>query len=291
MVSSTHVDRLQSGWVEAQEGLRFALNFLRSNAGIEEESLLSSPMFVIALAAIGQVKDNRLDLAEQHQLMQWLLIANARGRYSRGSTETLLNEDLNVIFRGGGMSDLSQIVKRQFGRLAIEPDDLAGRGVNSPLFSLAYLALKDAGAQDWNSGLGLSLSHQGKQHLIQWHHIFPKSLLKDREFETREINEIANMAFIGGQTNRRISNKHPVDYLPEIVARQGSDSLALQCVPADQSLWPLDAYLEFLKTRRELLAARMNAFIASKSGKESEGHTHASSHMKLAPITLRSGDQ
>lgn len=34
---------------------------------------------------------------------------------------------------------------------------------------------------------------------------FPKSLLKQRDYETGEINEIANMAFITGQTNRRIS--------------------------------------------------------------------------------------
>ena len=95
-------------------------------------------------------------------------------------------------------------VKRQFGRLTVEPGDFAGRGVNSPLFSLAYLALKAGGAKDWYSGLGLSLTHQGKLHFIQWHHIIPKSLLKEKGFETGEINEIANMAFITGQINRRI---------------------------------------------------------------------------------------
>ncbi|WP_431016378.1 GmrSD restriction endonuclease domain-containing protein [Bradyrhizobium pachyrhizi] len=266
VVGATPVARLKEGWEEAKEGLRFAINFLRTNAGIEDESLLSSPMFVIALAAVSRVKDNKLTKEESRALLYWLLTANARGRYSRGSTETLLNEDLAIIFRTGDIAALIDPVKRQFGRLHIEPDDLAGRGVNSPLFSLAYLALKDAGAKDWFSGLGLSLTHQGKLHFIQWHHIFPKSLLKDRRYETGEINEIANMAFITGQTNRRLSNKEPTAYLPSIVEKQGQESLDAQLVPTDPGLLKLENYRAFLKARRAALAKCMNDFIAKKAG-------------------------
>jgi hypothetical protein len=265
-VASTPVDVLKEGWKQAQEGLRFAINFLRSNAGIEDETLLSSPMFLHTLAAVSRQKDNKLTADEQNQLLHWLLVANARGRYSRGSTETLLNEDLAIVFRSGDMAALMDPVRRQFGRLHVEPDDLAGRGVNSPLFSLAYLALKDGGAKDWYSGLGLSLTHQGKLHFIQWHHVIPKSLLKERAYETGEINEIANMAFITGQTNRRISNKEATDYLVSVVAKQGEEALISQCVPTQHELWSTERYRDFLKARREALAAKMNAFIKEKSG-------------------------
>lgn len=265
-VAGTPVEKLKEGWAQAQEGLRFAINFLRSNAGIEDESLLSSPMFFHVIAAVSRKKDNKLSADEQRQLLHWLLVANARGRYSRGSTETLLNEDLAIIFRTGDVAALMEPVKRQFGRLHVESSDLQGRGVNSPLFSLAYLALKAAGAKDWYSGLGLSLTHQGKLHFIQWHHVIPKSLLKDKGYETGEINEIANMAFITGQTNRRISNKEASKYLEEVIAKQGMEALESQCVPTDQALWSTEAYRDFLKVRREALAHRMNAFIREKSG-------------------------
>lgn len=264
-VASTPVEKLKEGWAQAQEGLRYAINFLRSNAGIEDETLLSSPMFLHALAALSRVKDNKLTADEQRQLLHWLLVANAKGRYSRGSTETLLNEDLAIIFRKGEVSALMEPVKRQFGRLNVEPGDLAGRGVGSPLFSLAYLALKAAGAKDWYSGLGLSLTHQGKLHFIQWHHVIPKSLLKERGYEPGAINEIANMAFITGQTNRRISNKEAVNYLRDIVAKQGEATLQSQCVPTDEALWSTDRYADFLSYRRQALADRMNAFIQEKS--------------------------
>ena len=265
-VASTPVEKLKEGWSQAQEGLHFPINFLRSNAGIEDESLLSSPMFLHAIAALSRVKDNRLTADEQRQLLHWLLVANARGRYSRGSTETLLNEDLAIIFRTGNVAGLMEPVKRQFGRLHVEPGDLAGRGVGSPLFSLAYLALKAQGAKDWYSGLGLSLTHQGKLHFIQWHHVIPKSLLKEKGYETGEINEIANMAFITGQTNRRIGNQEAVNYLREVVARQGEAALRSQCVPVNEALWSTDRYRDFLAERRRALADRMNAFIREKSG-------------------------
>jgi len=264
-VASTTVEALKEGWEQAKEGLRFAINFLRTNAGIEDESLLSSPMFIHSLAAISRVKDNKLTADEQSKLLHWLLVANARGRYSRGSTETLLNEDLNIIFKTGDIGALMEPVKRQFGRLHIEPGDLAGRGVNSPLFSLAYLALKAAGAKDWYSGLGLSLTHQGKLHFIQWHHIIPKSLLKQSGYETGEINEIANMAFITGQTNRRISNKEATSYLADIVVKQGEQALLSQCVPTNPTLWPTEYYRDFLHQRRAALAERMNSFIREKA--------------------------
>ena len=268
------VAEFERGWEEAKEGLRFAINFLRANAGIEDESLLSSPMFIHALAAVSRVKDNKLTQAEQQALLHWLLVANARGHFSRGSTETLLNEDLAIIFRTGDIAALMGPLKRQFGRLHIEPGDLVNRGANSPLFSLAYLALKAGGAKDWFSGLGLSLTHQGKLHFIQWHHIIPKSLLKGR-YETGEINEIANMAFITGQTNRRISNKDATLYLRDIVAKQGPTALETQKVPLDEALWSLDRYRDFLQTRRTALAECMNAFIRTKAGLDNATASHA----------------
>lgn len=274
-VASTPVEKLKQGWEEAKEGLRFAINFLRANAGIEDESLLSSPMFIHAIAAVSRAKSNKLSREEQNALMHWLLVANARGRYSRGSTESLLNEDLAIIFRGGGVTALLEPVKRQFGRLTIEPGDLAGRGAGSPLFSLAYLALKHGGAKDWYSGLGLSLTHQGKLHFIQWHHIIPKSLLKDGIYERKEINEIANMAFITGQTNRRISNKDATLYLRDIVAKQGPAALETQKVPLDEALWDTARYRDFLQVRRAALAECMNAFIRTKAGLDTATGSHA----------------
>jgi hypothetical protein len=96
--------------------------------------------------------------------------------------------------------------------------------------------------------------------------VLPKSLLKAQGYETGEINELANMAFITGQTNRRISNKEASGYLADIVAKQGEEALHSQCVPVDPALWATERYRDFLLIRRTELATRMNAFIAEKAG-------------------------
>lgn len=263
-VSTTPIEELKRGWIEAQNGLQFAINFLRTRAGIEDESLLSSPFFILTISAVCEKFDGRLSEEDQALILKWLFVANARGRYGRGASESLLNEDLSTIYRGN-LNSLIPSLERQFGRFSIEVGDIAGRGRGSSLFSLAYLALKEMGATDWMTGLGLSLTLQGRQHVIQHHHIFPKSLLKNAGYETNEINEIANMAFIGGRTNIRISNKKPIDYLPLIIQDQGENSLERQLVPVNSELWEMGSYREFLNYRRQRLVDEMNAFIAKKS--------------------------
>ena len=259
-VASTQIQKLQQGWEKAMAGIRFAINFLRTNADIEDESLLSSPLFLITLAFFSQLRDEKLTEEESHQLLYWLYIANARGRYSRGSTESLLDADLNTLRRGGTPLDLIETVRQQFGRLNVEPTDFEGRGARSPLFSLVYLTLKAKGAKDWHTGLGLSLTHQGRYHYIECHHIFPKSLLKGR-YEQQEIHEIANMAFVAGRTNRKIRNKEPVEYLSDIIAERGEQALTDQIVPLDQRLHKIENYREFLEVRRRELASAVNAFL------------------------------
>ncbi len=257
-VASVPVERLKFSWEEATEGLRFAINFLRTNAEIEDESLLSAPALMIPVAVFSRLKGNRISAQESKELLYWLLVANARGRYSRGSTETYLNEDLSLLFKGEPPTRLIDVLEQQVGRLHVEPVDLAGRGQRSALFSLAYLALKATGAKDWFSGLGVSLTHQGRLHFIQFHHIFPKAVLKRAGYEKGEINEIANMAFITGQTNRRLATKPPTDYFPKIVEQHAEAAIASQAIPLDPDMWRVENYRRFLEARRVELARVMN---------------------------------
>lgn len=259
-VSTISVSKLQKGWEEAKEGLRFAINFLRTNADIEDESLLSSPMFFITIAYFSYIKKQKLTKKDSRLLLYWLYVANARGRYSRGSSESLLDADLTNIRKGGGPQQLLDTLQQQFGRLTIDISDFIGRGAGSPLFSLVFLALKAKGAKDWKTGLGLSLTHQGKYHYIQYHHIFPKALIKQK-YERKEINEIANMAFVSGRFNREISDTKPEKYIPKIVESRGEEALITHAIPLDNDLYSIENYRMFLETRRKMLTDEINAFL------------------------------
>lgn len=259
-VGALTIGNLQSNWGKSKEGMRFATNFMRSNAGIESPALLSSPFILIAVAYYGYKSDYSLSPEEGKRLREWVLLANSKGRYSRGSSETILDQDLATLRDGGIVDGLIDRLRLQVGRLNITPDELEGRNQRSALFKTMFLAFRDAEAKDWMSNLLIALSHTGVQHKLQFHHIFPKARLKKAGI-TRKADDIANLCFISGKMNRKISDKDPKTYLPEVIAKTGAGPFEAQCIPLDEGLWGIDCYDDFLKERRRLIADRLNEFL------------------------------
>ena len=260
IVGSLNVEKLQKAWKEACNGMEFALNFLRSNLGIDSPALLSSPFLLVVLAYFGHSRNYALSNDEACQLRYWALMANAKGRFSRGSSETILDQDLANIRHGGAVSELIDRLRLQFGRLDITAEELEGRNQRSALFKTMFLAFRAAGAKDWRSHLTIALDHSGAQHRLQFHHIFPKAVLKT-SFTAREADDIANLAFIGGKTNRAISDKSPAVYLPPLVDQLGEPALAAQCIPVEASLLEVESYKAFLLERRKRIATALNTFV------------------------------
>lgn len=260
IVGSLNVEKLQKAWKEACDGMEFALNFLRSNLGIDSPALLSSPFLLVVLAYFGHSRNYALSNDEARQLRYWALMANAKGRFSRGSSETILDQDLANIRQGGAVSELIDRLRLQFGRLDITAEELEGRNQRSALFKTMFLAFRAAGAKDWCSHLAIALDHSGAQHRLQFHHIFPKAVLKT-SFTAREADDIANLAFIGGKTNRAISDKVPAVYLPPLVDQLGEPAFAAQCIPVEASLLEVESYKAFLLERRKRIATALNTFV------------------------------
>ena len=86
--------------------------------------------------------------------------------------------------------------------------------------------------------------------------------LKTSDYATREIDDIANLAFISGRANRRISDKPPADYIPELISSNGEQAFTSQCIPLDPVNLSADRYRSFFAERRRRIAERLNAFLA-----------------------------
>jgi hypothetical protein len=261
-VSNLTLDQLKSGWDDGCRGMEFAINFLRSNAGITSPALLASPFLLISLGFYGAQRSYKLAAAEAQGLRRWVLLANAKGRYSRGSSETLLDQDLKILRDGGGFQELLDRLRTQVGRLDVTPEELEGRNQRSALFKTMFLAFQAADARDWHSNLVIALSHVGNAHQLQFHHIFPKAVLKSTA-TTRETDDIANLAFISGKANRKISAKEPALYFPEVQKANGEQPFESQCIPTDPDLLTVERYKVFLAERRRLIAERLNTFLGS----------------------------
>jgi hypothetical protein len=261
-VGGLTLETLQTAWKACVPGMEFALNFMKNNVGIDSPALLSSPFIMVALGYYGNKRDFHLSSDEARKLRHWVLLANAKARYSRGSSETFLDQDLLLLREGGGADELLERLRLQVGRLDVAPEELEGRNQRSALFKTMFLAFRAADASDWTSNVVIALDHSGVQHRLQFHHIFPKAVLAST-FTPREADDIANMAFIGGKTNRRISDKAPTTYFPAILEKSGTAAFEKQCIPTDAPLLDVGAYKAFLVARRKAIAARLNEFLAA----------------------------
>ena len=96
--------------------------------------------------------------------------------------------------------------------------------------------------------------HSGAQHRLQFHHIFPKAVLKS-SYSAREA---------GGKTNRAISDKPPVGYFPALIEKGGPPVFEAQCIPTDMKLLDVPSYKAFLGERRQIVARRINKFLGTE---------------------------
>jgi hypothetical protein len=129
---------------------------------------------------------------------------------------------------------------------------------------MMFIAFKAKGAQDWKTSVEISLDHGGQQDSLQFHHIFPKAFLKGA-VPSREIDDLANLAFISATTNNWIRAKSPETYIPQFVTDNGTAMFDDQCIPLDKKLLTRDSYNDFLAERRVRIAAELNKFLEIKA--------------------------
>ena len=241
---------IMKAWEETRKALEYFLNLARENLGLESwDWVPSNNALIVPVAYLAYRPYADVD---QSRLLRWFLLSSVWQRYS-GSAETAMDEDLRSLRESDPFEALERALKQEVGRLKVTADDLDDAGVRSPFFLAAYLACRMNGAHDWATGVALSSTNLGTQHLLELHHIFPRALISNL-YSRKDVNEIANIAFISKTANLHISKKPPKEYLSEMP----TERLEQQFVPTDPALWEIDAYQDFLQRRRELLAEGIN---------------------------------
>lgn len=250
--------QLEHGWATVQHGLRHLVPLLQNNLGVTHSKLLPSMVVLLPLIVLlGERPDSPLDTASTNGILYWLLVATIRNRYS-GSTDTRLGQDIPAARTDTPVRQLLANLGVVRSGLSVVPQDLIGRSVGSPFFFLAFLVTKEAGAKDWWGNVGISVAAEGSQTL-EYHHIHPQATLKNHaeRYTKAEINDLANLAFISGKANRKISQRSPADYFPTV----GEPELRAHLIPLEESLRDANAYRSFLAARRVLLAERMTGLL------------------------------
>ncbi len=265
-INSVTKDEYEEAWKKLNKILPHLINILRENAFIDSSEDYSSVYVLYVLVYYLSRRELKFESTDEaNKAIYWMFMALLWGRYS-GSSESFLEKDMNILKETDSLDELiSELYLFRGTNLYLRPEDLAMQGVRSRIFNIFYASVRAQGAKDWtNPALSLYSKSVGYNNKLQRHHIFPKAYLYKKyngnnSIHKAMINEIANIAFITQESNMEILDRAPSEYLPIIDTTQ----LRKQFVPIDDKLYTLEAYEQFLETRRELLCKGINDFLSN----------------------------
>ncbi|MCU1676419.1 MAG: hypothetical protein JWM93_1177 [Frankiales bacterium] len=247
---------LKRAWLDTERAIGFAVDFLQGECGVPRSAVLSSPNLVVIPGYLLFRSGNRLSPEEAEGLRRWVYTAMAFSYYSN-QVEGKLDSDARLVRERAGAELFDELIRRASGPrpagAAIEPGDLASKKSSSSWFNLLYVAALRVPARDWVSNRMLTDVPMTSDSKIEYHHVFPKARV-NKAYGNELTNGIANLAFISGDSNRKIAARLPAQYLPEIPVER----LQEQWVPIDPACWDIDRFQTFLVRRRGLLANVLN---------------------------------
>jgi hypothetical protein len=257
-------------------------------AGFRSKRMITSEnavLFSYALWLIGRI-DFGLDLNSLRAVIsRWFFMAHTTGRYT-SSPESQLESDLGRIAdlpKGDGrafITELDRILTANFTNDYWEitlPNRLDTSSSRSPaLFAyLAALNLLDADVLFSDIKVGHLLDPSSvAPRSIERHHLFPKKFLATQGVTaTRQVNAIANMAFLDWAENAAISSTGPTEYWPTMSTKVSPDKLKRQAhLHALPVGWEQLDYPTFLARRRSLIAQVVREGFATLWGAEQVPH-------------------
>lgn len=248
-------NRFKDGLKRANKYIEILLSLIQSRLGLDHQrALLPVSAFPVMVRYIDQ-RHGKLNAREQNKLLYWYVHAGMWGRYS-GAIETALNQDIDKLDRGS-LDNLIEGLRQFRGSLEVKPEQFKSWSKGARFYPILYMLTYRASAKDFCFGTNLVTAAFGSMKHLELHHIFPKSRLYAYGYDKTAVNALANFCFLTADCNRRISDRLPREYLPEIRTNQPG-ALESQWIPMDEKLWEIEHYGHFLNARRELLAKETN---------------------------------
>jgi hypothetical protein len=260
------------------------LDAVSSRLGVDHDRVLMGRGAVAAVSRLLHLAGGTFANAQDRdKVLFWYVHCGLWGRYA-ASTETVLQQDFEVVERAGIDGLISGLERWRGSNLAIAPHDFEGSTTGSRFYPLLYLLTRVKGARDLASGLELQAETLSKSSSLQVHYIFPKPQLYKAGYDRAQVNAIANFCFLTKDSDVAIGKRTPEEYFAEMEVKNPG-VLASQWIPSDPDLWRADRYLDFLAARRKLLADSAQSFLA-----ELRTGVTAAEAVELQPVQVVADD-
>jgi hypothetical protein len=238
-------------------------------AGFSDKKMITSNMSVVysyLLFLIGRY-NCKIDYPVLRSLIaRWFFMASLTGRYT-SSPESKMESDLAKIRNIGEknptdfISTLEQIIRDEFTEdywNITLVNALETSSARTPVLSAYTSSLKLLNAKVLFSDMKVSdlIDITGRKSAIERHHLFPRAYLKNKLkiIDIREVNQIANLAFVEWRDNDGISDKSPAEYVNKYYNKYKDELNSMKEWHALPEGWENMVYNDFLNERRKLIA-------------------------------------
>ena len=205
--------QIQDGLQRAEKHIDYTLNLIASRLGLDHDRVLGSRYSFPLVCRYLDVRDGVLkNYQERDRLLYWYVHTFLWGRYA-GSTESKLNQDLGLSRKGRCARPVNHRLTSRAGDLRLQAEDFWGWSLGARFYPMLYMLTRVWHTRDWETGIELSNHLLGHLSKLQLHHIFPKSVLYEHGYDKTQVNALANFTFLTKETNLKVSNQEPANYL------------------------------------------------------------------------------
>jgi hypothetical protein len=243
---------VRSRFDEIENGVKGAIDFLRTNLRVHKLINLPYPTLLVPLAvffATPGTKGVDVTDSQREALERWFWRSCFSRRFSAGVLRNLKRDiDEVSLLRGTGASALDKITA------SVDPDYFSDQTftIGTVHTKTLILLLANRSPRSFISGSPIDLGPvlQGYNR-EEFHHLMPRSFLKKQGTESAGINKLANFAIISAQDNKRLGGVAPSEYKKRMEAPAIDDILDAAVCP--HSLFD-DNYDAFVNARSRALA-------------------------------------
>ena len=256
------ISEIQGALSLTATAINILLNTTETYLGMEPDKVYNTKQALPILVKYLVNNDNCFpDDTIKAQMLHWYVFSSTWGHFS-GATPNLIDRDLLALKSDNPIDALNENLRQRVGERKVEAENFNVSRSSKRFYSLLRIMSLAGDAQDWGTGKRLPDHSDSPDDKLEWHHIFPKRVLRDAGVNDKLANNLGNLALQTRKTNRAIKDSEPAEYMPT-VAEHHPGALESQWVPNEQDLWSVDKYREFLAERHRLLAEAANAFLHS----------------------------
>lgn len=249
----------EQSWKATQQAITYIQKNL-SNYGVLSADLLPAHNVLIPLFAL-KAKFNKE--FKFKKAFYWFLLATRDGRYS-GSAVTVLDQDVKVINASKSFDQaVNDLIKPLDPLKDFSKEDFLKEYRDEFKRLILYLTIFKNEAKDWieqdlKIGYDRSDNQLNEGFKPEWHHFFPKKVLKG-QFDETKINALANIVVLNEKANRTFTSRKPQEYLETYKVK--NKRLTEQLIPTKEVLWQIERFEDFLEKRASDLSDASNKFM------------------------------